>query len=60
MAIAEEFMLGNTRIVIMDDYCVKTQEEIDAILARIARNAQRAFEAEAMRKAREARETASS
>ena len=55
MAVAQEFMLGNTHIVIMDDYCKdKTKEDVDAILARIAKRAQAAFEAEAMRKAREA------
>lgn len=39
--IVEEFTIGNTRIKICDDFCRNTtSEEVDAILARIARIAQ--------------------
>lgn len=38
--VVEEFMIGNTRVRICDDYCRdKTKEEVDEILRRIARNA---------------------
>lgn len=37
MSIVEDYYSGNTHIVICDDYCVKTQEEIDSILDRIGR-----------------------
>ncbi len=36
MGIAKEYMSGNAHIVIYDDYCVKTQEEINEILDRVA------------------------
>ena len=35
MAVVKDYYIGNTRIRIHDDYCVKTQEEIDSILKRI-------------------------
>jgi len=39
--VVEELKIGNTRIKICDDYCRdKTSEEVEAILARIARIAQ--------------------
>lgn len=39
--VVEEFKIGNTKIKICDDYCRNTTpEEVDAILARIARIAQ--------------------
>ena len=34
--IVEECQIGNTKIKICDDACVKTQEEIDRILARVS------------------------
>lgn len=38
--VVRDFMIGNTRIMICDDYCRdKTKEEVDEILRRIARNA---------------------
>ncbi len=43
--VVEEFKIGNTKIKICDDYCVKTQEEIDDILKRIAKIAQTAISA---------------
>jgi len=36
MAVVADYMDGNCRIVICDDYCVKTQEEKDKILKRVA------------------------
>jgi hypothetical protein len=36
MAKVEEFYLGSTHVEIWDDYVVKTQEEVDAILNRIS------------------------
>ncbi len=41
--IARDFKIGETRIKIATDFCVSSREEIDAILARIADNAQRAL-----------------
>lgn len=39
--VVADFMSGNTRIFICDDYCRNTTPaEVDAILARIARRAQ--------------------
>lgn len=60
MAIAEEFMLGNTHVIIMDDYCKdKTKAEVDAILDRCAQIAMNAWAGESAKKARaEAAETA--
>ena len=37
MAIVEQYMDGNCKITICDDYCVKTKKEIDAILDDVAR-----------------------
>ncbi len=46
--VVEEFKIGNTLIRICDDYCRdKTQDEIDAILRRITRNALDALSASA-------------
>lgn len=46
--IVQDFRRGNTRIMIADNYCFdKTQEDIDAILARIAQNVQRHINAAA-------------
>ena len=39
--IVRDFTIGNTRIRIADDYCRKTQQEVDAILQNIARTVQR-------------------
>lgn len=39
--IVEDFKIGNSRIMICDDYCRNTTPaEVEAILARIARRAQ--------------------
>ncbi len=35
--IAKNYKIGNTRVKIADDFCVKTKAEIDAILADIAK-----------------------
>jgi hemerythrin len=41
---ATSFEIGNTKVIIRDDYCrEKTAEEIDAVLRRIADMAQRHF-----------------
>lgn len=34
--VVKDYYIGNTHIMICDNYCVRTQEEIDAILKRIA------------------------
>lgn len=39
--VVREFLIGNTKIRIADDYCVKTAEEVEQILSRIAEQAQR-------------------
>ena len=39
--VVREFSIGNTKIKIADDYCVKTAEEVEQILSRIAEQAQR-------------------
>lgn len=47
--IAEEFYLGNTHIVISDDYCKdKTKAEVDQILKEIAEIAADSFRAAGM------------
>lgn len=45
--IVREFYIGNTRIRIADNYCMKTAEEVEAALRRIARTAQRHINAAA-------------
>ena len=35
MALARDFYIGNMHVQIYDDYCVKTQEEVDEILSRV-------------------------
>ncbi len=35
--VVESFTIGNTKIKICDDYCVKTSEEVQAILDRIGK-----------------------
>lgn len=35
--VVESYQIGNTRINVCDDYCVKTQAEIDEILRRVSR-----------------------
>lgn len=48
--IVRDFMVGNTRIRIADDYCRdKTPEEVKEILRRISINAQAAITAAAYR-----------
>lgn len=37
MAIVEQYMDGNCKVTICDDYFYKTQEEIDAALRRISK-----------------------
>lgn len=50
MAVAQRMQIGNTKIIIMDDYCKdKTKAEVDAILDRIAFRAQAALSAAAAR-----------
>lgn len=49
--IAEDYMLGNTRVRIATDYCKdKTPEEVQEILDRIAQRAQPILVAEMMKK----------
>ncbi len=49
--IVEEFMIGNTRIRIADNYCAgKTKEDVQRILKEIARTAQEHITAAAARK----------
>jgi len=36
MAIVEQYMDGNCKITIHDDFCVKTKKEMDIILDNIA------------------------
>lgn len=36
MAIVKEYMDGNCKITFCDDYCVKTKEEVDKLLANAA------------------------
>ena len=46
--IVEDFMVGNTRIQIADNYCRdKTPEDVQRILRKIARDAQAAISAAA-------------
>ena len=44
--IAEEFMIGNTKVMIATDCCCRP-EEVPKILERIARNAMESFRAQA-------------
>lgn len=49
--IVEEFMIGNTRIRIANNYCAgKTKEDVQRILKEIARTAQEHITAAAARK----------
>ena len=49
--IAEDYMLGNTRVRIATDYCKdKTPEEVQEILDRIAQKAQPILVAEMIKK----------
>lgn len=43
--VAQDFYIGHTHVRIATDYC-RPKEEVDAILQRIAREAQRAFAAQ--------------
>ncbi len=45
--IVRDFRIGNTRIMIADNYCRKTAAEVDDILHRIAQRAQRHISAAA-------------
>lgn len=44
--VARDFYIGNTHVRIATDYC-RPREEVPEILKRIARDAQRAFAAQA-------------
>lgn len=44
--VARDFYIGNTHVRIATDYC-RPREEVDGILQKIARDAQRAFAAQA-------------
>ena len=56
--VVEEFYHGHVHVRICDDYCRdKTKEEVDAILARIARNALIALQP-VLRKQKEEEESA--
>lgn len=35
VALARDFYIGNMHVQIYDDYCVKTKEEVDAILRSV-------------------------
>lgn len=49
--IAEDYMIGNTRVRIATDYCKdKTPEEVQEILDRMAQRAQPILVAEMMKK----------
>lgn len=43
--IVEDYYIGNTHVIISDDYC-RPREEVDEILRRIARDAYRALAAQ--------------
>lgn len=43
--VVRDFQIGNTRIRIADNYCKKTACEVEQLLQRIARQAQRQFNA---------------
>ncbi|MEA5060023.1 hypothetical protein SDC9_149005 [bioreactor metagenome] len=51
MAIVKDYYIGNTHVMIDDEYCVKTQEEVDAILKKVG---QLSYEQAIRRMAREA------
>lgn len=48
--VVREFSIGNTKVKIADDYCVKTAEEVEQILSRIAEQAQRHIDAATARR----------
>lgn len=49
--VVEDFMLGNSRIKLCDDYCRnRSDKDIDAILLRIVRKAKEHFTANARQK----------
>lgn len=45
--VVRDFHIGNTRIRIADNYCKRTAGEVETLLQRIARQAQRQFNAAA-------------
>lgn len=51
MAVARDYYVGKTHIIIMDDSCVKTQEEVNEILRRCGQIATREYERMAMEEA---------
>ncbi len=57
--VAQEFYIGKTRVRIATDYC-RPKEEVDGILQKIARDAQRAFAAQSARERLETDEAAAS
>lgn len=48
--IVRDYYIGNTRIMIADNFCAnRTAEDVKRILRDVARNAQRSLSAEAVR-----------
>ncbi len=45
--VVRDFQIGNTRVRIADNYCKKTASDVERILQRIAKQAQRQFNAAA-------------
>jgi len=54
MAAVTDYMDGSCRIVIYDDYCVKTQREADEILESVAGVYRRHYIGKALKEAEEA------
>ena len=54
--VARDFYIGNTHVRIATDYC-RPREEVPEILKRIARDAQRAFAAQAVARQPDGAET---
>ncbi len=48
--VAKDFYVGNTHIIIDDEYCVKAEEEVERILQRIAYKAYESLIAEEHKK----------
>ena len=51
--VVRDYYIGNTHVKVCDDYVVKTQEEVDAILNRVAEIAQRALTAKYLKEQQE-------
>lgn len=41
--VVKEFQIGNTRIQIADNYCIKTEEEAEQLLQELSEQVQRYF-----------------